>query len=152
MARPRSVCLSEEEMISLGEEMIKWLQEHPDTLHLSEWYTIEKGFIYNEWKTFIVKTEFSPYYERALRIVGRQYLDKRSNVRDGISQRWQRVYFKDLREQEDEDLDAAAKRSKSVEEDHEKNSQCVQKLDQLLAEFSSTPDLKSVEININSET
>jgi hypothetical protein len=75
-------------------------------LHLSEWYTIEKGYTYNEWKNFIQKEEFLPYYEQALKIVGLKYVDKNTNVRDGISQRWQRVYFKDLKEQEDEDADA----------------------------------------------
>lgn len=151
MPRPRTTALSEEEMIALGEEMIQWLKLHPQTLHLSEWYTIEKGFIYNEWKVFINKQEFYPYYERALKIVGKQYLDKTSNVRDGISQRWQRVYFKDLKDQEDEDLDAAAKRAKYVEEDKEKNSEICKKLDQLASEFSSNSNLKNVEIQINSE-
>jgi hypothetical protein len=51
----------------------------------------------------IVKDEFYPYYELALRLVGIKYLDKTTNVREGISQRWQRVYFKDLKEQEDAD-------------------------------------------------
>lgn len=100
--RPRKISFSPEEMIKLGEEMVKWVEEHPEVLHLSEWYTIEKMFTYNEWKTFIVKDEFFPYYEKALKMVGRKYLDKNSNIKDGISQRWQRVYFKDLKEEEDE--------------------------------------------------
>lgn len=99
---PRTVSFTEEEMITLGEEMLQWLKENPGTLHLSEWYTINKRFTYNEWKSFIQKKEFIPYYEIALKIVGKLYLDKTSNVRDGISQRWQRVYFKDLKEEEDE--------------------------------------------------
>ncbi len=101
--RPRTVSLSPTEMINLGIEMVEWIKKHPDTLHLSEWYTIEKGYIYSEWETFIKKKEFVGYYEQALRLVGKKYLDKTSNVREGISQRWQRVYFKDIRKQEDED-------------------------------------------------
>ena len=101
--RPRTVSFSPEEMISLGREMIEWVKKNEQSvLHLSEWYTIEKEYTYNEWKQFISKEEFRPYYEKALKIVGRKYLDKDSKVRDGISQRWQRVYFKDLREEEDE--------------------------------------------------
>jgi hypothetical protein len=102
---PRKTSFEPPEMIALGEEMVAWVETNKETiLHLSEWYTIEKHFTYNEWKVFMKCKEFYPYYERALRIVGKRYLDKNSNVRDNISGRWQRIYFGDLREGEDEDL------------------------------------------------
>lgn len=105
--RPRTTSFTPEEMIDLGEEMVAFVKKNKKTiLHLSEWYTIEKGFIYREWKTFIQKEEFLPYYEQALKIIGIKYVDKSSNVRDGISNRWQRIYFDDLREKEDIDADA----------------------------------------------
>lgn len=104
MARPRVFSFSEDQMIALGEEMVEYVKKNKKTiLHLCEWYTIEKGFTYNEWKNFIQKAEFLPYYEQALKIVGLKYVDKSSNVRDSISQRWQRIYFGDLREGEDKD-------------------------------------------------
>lgn len=107
MVRPREFSYSEKEMINLGKEMIAYVKANQKTiLHLSEWYTIEKGYTYNEWKNFIQKAEFFPYYEQALKIVGLKYVDKKSNVRDSISQRWQRIYFGDLREGEDADADA----------------------------------------------
>ena len=71
----------------------------------TSWYTIEKGYTYNEWKNFIQIEEFLPYYEQALKIIGKKYVNKNSNVRDKISDRWQRIYFPDLREQEDKDAD-----------------------------------------------
>ena len=43
-----------------------------------------------------------------------KYMDKNSNVRDGISNRWQRIYFGDLREGEDADADAEAARKASA--------------------------------------
>lgn len=105
--RPRTVSFTEKEMIAMGKEMVKYATAYKKTiLHLCEWYTIEKGFTYKEWKTFIQRQEFIPYYEQALKIVGLKYVDKNSNVRDGISQRWQRVYFGDLKESEDLDADA----------------------------------------------
>ena len=105
--RPRTISLTEKEMEALGREMVSYVKQHIKTiLHLSEWYTIEKGYTYNEWKTFIQRIEFIPYYEQALKIVGLKYVDKKSNVRDSISQRWQRIYFGDLREGEDADADA----------------------------------------------
>lgn len=104
--RLRTVSFSDEKMIELGQEMVEFVKKNKKTiLHLCEWYTIEKGFTYNEWKTFIQKEVFLPYYEQALKIVGLKYVDKNTNVRDGISQRWQRVYFGDLKEQEDRDAD-----------------------------------------------
>lgn len=98
---PRSICPPPTDMIALGEEMIQWISENKP-LHLSQFYTIHKGYTYNQWKAFILKAEFHPYYEKALKMVGVQYLDKESRIRDSISQRWQRVYFKDLKEEEDE--------------------------------------------------
>jgi len=93
-------------MIELGQEMVEFVNENiEDILHLSEWYTIEKGYTYNEWKNFIQIAEFLPYYEQALKIIGKKYVNKNSNVRDKISDRWQRIYFPDLREQEDKDAD-----------------------------------------------
>lgn len=99
----------------MGEEMVDYVKANKKTiLHLSEWYTIEKGFTYNEWKNFIKMSEFVPYYEKALRIIGLKYVDKNSNVRDGISQRWQRIYFGDLREQEDIDANDTELRKASA--------------------------------------
>lgn len=99
--RPREVSLSKEEMIDLGQEMVKWVEEN-QPLHLSEWYTIKKGFIYKQWKTFIQREEFIPYYEKAIRIVAKKYID--GTVNASIAQRFLRIYFPNLKEQEDEDL------------------------------------------------
>lgn len=118
MARPRTVSLKPEEMIALGEEMIKWVKANEGTiLHLSEWYTIEKGYIYNEWKQFISKEEFHPYYERCLRIIGKRYLDKDSNIRENASQRFLRSYFADLREREDKEADERVERESKIKTD-----------------------------------
>jgi hypothetical protein len=115
VVRPREFSFSEKEMIELGKEMVEYVRINKETiLHLSEWYTIEKGYTYNEWKNFIQKAEFFPYYEQALKIIGLKYVDKNSNVRDKISDRWQRIYFADLREGEDEDANANELRKASA--------------------------------------
>ncbi len=117
MGRPREIAPPPEEVIELGKEMVNWVIENePYILHLSDWYTLTKMFTYNYWKLLIKLEEFRPYYEKALKIVGRKYLDKDSKVRNGVAERWQRVYFADLREQEDADLDAASERAKKVAE------------------------------------
>jgi len=125
--RPRTVSLSPKEMIQLGEDMIDWILEN-EPLHLSQWYCIEKGYTDKEFDTMHVAPEFFPYYEKALKIIGLQYLQKNSDIEPSLKQRWQRVYFKDLRRQEDADLDADAERrvrvlkseAKSIEEEKQK--------------------------------
>lgn len=100
--RPRTVCFSPEEMISLGEEMVEWVKTNKP-IHLSVWYTQEKDFTDEQWDTFRKCPEFFHYYTKALKLVGYAYLDKDSNVDVRLKDRWQRVYFKDLKEQEDAD-------------------------------------------------
>lgn len=134
--RPRVFSFSEDVMIALGKEMVDYVKKNKKTIvHLCEWYTIEKGFTYNEWKNFIQKQEFFPYYEQALKIVGLKYVDKNSNIRDGISQRWQRVYFADLKEQEDRDSDdnelrkasSLKSEARAIEEEKQKVLEKVQR-------------------------
>jgi hypothetical protein len=99
--RPRTVSPSIEEMIALGEEMVKWVIENKP-FHLSMWYTMEKDITDNEWDTYRKRPEFVHYYSKALKLVGYNYLDKESQVDVRIKDRWQRVYFKDLKEEEDQ--------------------------------------------------
>ncbi len=99
--RPRVITPPPEDVVSLGKEMVEWIEIN-DPYHLSEWYTIEKGFTYNQWKQFLKCEEFGPYYEIALKMVGKGYLN--GKVDKSISQRWQRVYFKDLREEENDTM------------------------------------------------
>lgn len=136
--RPRTTSFVPEEMIKLGEEMIEWVREN-DPLHLSQWYTIEKGFIYEEWKSFIKRPEFIPYYQRALKMVGVKYLDGGSKrIKDGISHRWQRVYFKDLKDQEDEDAKEEADRKKDIMEfEYKLKSQNGATSDELVSKHDS---------------
>ena len=48
---PRKISFLPEEMILLGQEMVKWIEERQDkVLHLSQWYTIEKMFTYKQGK------------------------------------------------------------------------------------------------------
>lgn len=134
--RPRTVSLEPPEMIALGKEMIAWLKlNQASVLHLSEWYCVEKGFLESEWETMQRRPEFVGYYEQALKIIGKKYLDKDSNVRNGISERWMRTYYKDLREREDAEADAEAARranalkteAKALEEEKQKVLQEVQR-------------------------
>ncbi len=105
--RPRTTSLPPDEMILLGEEMIKWCSENKP-LHLSQWWSIHKDISDSDWDAMRKIPEFLQYYAKAMRIVGMSYLDKDSKVDGRIKDRWQRVYFKDLRYQEDEDAKVAS--------------------------------------------
>lgn len=100
--RPRTVSLPPDDMVKLGEEMLEWLQNNPDTLHLSKWYSQTKMFTYKQWDTFTKAPEFFPYYEKALSIVAEKYID--GTIHPSISQRFLRIYFKDVRDSEDEKM------------------------------------------------
>lgn len=124
---PRTVSFSKEEMIALGEEMVKWVKENKP-IHLSVWYTQVKDFTDEQWDTFRKRPEFVHYYTKALKLVGYSYLDKDSSVDVRLKDRWQRVYFKDLKAQEDADAIAEAERrssalkseAKAIEEEKQK--------------------------------
>lgn len=142
---PRTISLSPPEMVELGKEMVKWIIDNDkviNILHLSEWYTIHKMFTYNQWKTFLQRAEFIPYYEKALKLIGRKYLDKTSNVREGASQRFLRTYFNDLREREDQEAKDSAIIAKFVDEP-EDMQELKNKLDDLSAQLS--PSMRNID-------
>lgn len=111
--RPRTVSYTPEKMVELGEEMINWVLENKP-MHLSQWYHGAKRFVFKDWETMRKAPEFFMYYEQALSLVGLQYIEKNSNIEPNVKNRWLRVYFKDLRKREDEDLDAASDRAQKV--------------------------------------
>jgi hypothetical protein len=117
MARPRTVSLEPDEMIKLGEEMLTWIDLN-DPLHLTAWYSIKMGITHKQWDAMQQVPEFLPYYEQALMMIGQKYLDKNSNVREGVSLRWQRSYFRDLRRTED--IDKQEQLDRELEKDKKK--------------------------------
>lgn len=127
--RERTVSLSEEEMIALGEEMLEWISKNPDIIHMRQWYSIIKGILHKEWQTYIRRPEFIPYYEKAMSFIALKYLDKNSIVRDKVVDRWQRVYFPDLRDSEDKDKDDDMQRDKQVAKETQSWATIIEKLE-----------------------
>lgn len=152
--RPREVSPPYEEMILLGEEMIKWVIEN-DPYHLSQWYCGEKGIIFSTWETMRKRPEFVTYYEKAMLIIGKKYLAKDSIIEPSLKHRFLRLYFKDLRKQENEDLDAEALRSAKAKLDVQNEDMQYMKqrfdkdMDQIRSLFS---DRKIDDSSINNET
>lgn len=146
--RPRTSTPSPKEMIKLGEDMLEWIRLHKP-LHLSEWYSGEMFITEKVWDSMRKAPEFFHYYDRALKIIGKQYLDKTSRVRDTISHRWLRVYFKDLKHEEDET--ARFNQLLKLEEIEKQPAEVVDKFNELMALMKSNQDRKSEEISINTE-
>ena len=147
--RPRSVTPPPEEMIKLGEEMLEWIKINKP-LHLSEWYSGEMFITSKVWDTMQVAPEFFPYYEKALRMIGKQYLDKTSKVRDSISHRWLRVYFKDLKKEEDET--AKFNNLLKLEEMEKQPPEVIDKFNELMLLMKTNQDLKIEETTNNAES
>lgn len=101
IGRPRTVTPPHDELQLLGEEMIEWVQIN-NPIHLSMWWGGQKFFTADVWKNMCDCVQFSPYYEEALRLVGYNYLFQDSGIEPSVKQRWLRVYFKDLKRNEDE--------------------------------------------------
>ena len=124
---PRTVSPPPEELNALGIEMVEFIKKNKSSiLHISEWYSIEKSFTYNQWKTFIQRPEFIPHYEKALIIIGKKYLDKDSNVRDSIAHRWQHNYFRDFKESEREEAKFKSDLAKDEKKEELKQIQLIQ--------------------------
>ena len=112
MGRPRTVSLEPEEMVALGKEMVEWVKSNKP-IHLKQWYGIEKDFVRKQWRTMKECPEFLPYYEKALNIISINYID--GEINPSIAQRFLRIYFDDLRDQEDQDAkDKVERESKAL--------------------------------------
>jgi predicted patatin/cPLA2 family phospholipase len=101
--RPRTLSLSPEKMVELGKEMVAYVKDPKNKcIHLSEFYTILKGYTYDQWTSLLQCPEIIPYYEQALRIVGLKYIN--GTINNSIAQRFLRIYFPDLKRAEDEKI------------------------------------------------
>lgn len=147
--RPRTTIPEPEEMIQLGQEMLEWVETNKP-LHLSAWWSIEKFIVEKVWESMHRAPEFLPYYKRALNLIGQQYLDKTSNVREGVSQRWQRVYFKDLKQEEDET--ARFMQSLKLEELEKQSPEVLEKFGSLMDLMKKNQERKIDETNKSAES
>ncbi len=99
---PRTVTPEPDELIKLGQEMVAWVKEH-NPLHLNMWFSVEKGILWETFKAYIQKPEFLPYYEQARALVAKNYMN--GTVNPSIAHRFIRIYCKDVKEEENEQLE-----------------------------------------------
>lgn len=126
--RPPKEGFSNEECISLGEELMKWMRDCDadkkcDVVHLSEWYSEIKGIAPSYWKESLAKRPcFSTYYERAMIWMGKRTM-KNKKLSTVYGNRFLGVYYKELDDNEFE------KEKKRVDYVHDKNTEIASKFD-----------------------
>ena len=99
---------SDEELVKLGMEMVEWVKVNKPT-HLSEFWSLEKWILRENWKRLMQIPAFLPYYDIALAYVALSARD--GTLEKSIAQRFMSLYHLDLRDQERE----IAKEKKSVD-------------------------------------
>lgn len=146
--RQRTVSLPPEEMELLGQEMVTWCAENKP-LHLSQWWSIHKDISDDDWETMKKRPEFIRYYMKAMRIIGYSYIDKDSKVDVRVKDRWQRVYFKDLAKQEDEDAKFKALLNAELEKKEDKD--LIDKFNMLCQAFQKAQSDRKIDDKSNNK-
>jgi hypothetical protein len=134
--RPRTSIPEKEELIELGEDLLKWASEKKKgelRCRWCEWYARKHFFIRKQWKRMVDTEEFRPYYEAAQTFLAEKWID--GTINQSIAHRYLRIYDPDLKENEDIDSDAEVARkaaalkneAKAIEEEKQKVLQEVQR-------------------------
>ena len=115
--RHRTTTPEDPELEELGQEMVAWATEKTREFraHIKQWYSLEKGFTKKQFDLMIEKPIFQEYYEKAMAAIAIRYLD--GTVNQSIAQRFLRLYFPDLREEENDLLKLKAEIGKKKEEE-----------------------------------
>lgn len=125
---PRTTSLPPEEMIMLGEELLKWATEETKELRFlfQQFYSIEKGILRDEWKAYIKCPEFRPYYEKTQSILALKCID--GTVKEGFGHRYLKYYDPSLQQHEREEKQFESDlRKKEIESQNEFAKQILQK-------------------------
>jgi hypothetical protein len=88
----------------LGEDLLSWMKKKDESkeevVHLSEFYSEEKGISPSYWKDNLADREcFRSYYERALVWMGKKLL-KNKRLSPTYGSRFLGIYFKEVAEYE----------------------------------------------------
>jgi hypothetical protein len=105
--RPRTCVPEKEELIKLGEDLLKWASEvqHGELrCRWCEWYAKKHFFIRTQWKRMLDTPEFRPYYEAAQPYLAEKWID--GTINQSIAHRYLRIYDPELKESEDQDAEA----------------------------------------------
>jgi len=102
--RPPNPGFSDEEVIALGEELMRWCEEQDnneksDVVHLSEWYSEIKKIAPSQFESLRGRPCFVDYYERAIKWMGKRIL-KNTKMPSAYGSRFLGIYFREVKEHE----------------------------------------------------
>jgi len=102
MGTHRTTTPEDPELEKLGEELVKWATEESKELRfqLKQWWCLEKGLLKKQWDLMCEKPVFQAYYERAQTALSTRYVD--GSINAPIANRFLRLYFPEIRKEEDE--------------------------------------------------
>lgn len=115
MGRPRTSTPPDPELEILGQELVDWAT-YADTekpkkddkrIHLKQWYSLVKGLTKKNWDHMCEKEIFRAYYEKAQAAISIRYID--GTVNPSIAQRFLRLYFSELKKDEDQVVEMKAR-------------------------------------------
>ncbi|MDC7243636.1 MAG: hypothetical protein PQJ44_06845 [Sphaerochaetaceae bacterium] len=135
MVRPRkSTPQKDEEIIALGEDLVKWATEETEEKRTSFvfWYSLKHMMLREHWKNLKKIELFRPYYEQARAALANKI--HKNELEKGMAHRYIRMYDLDVTEQEDKDADREAERKKATEEKLPANTDINALIEQLLKE------------------
>lgn len=105
VGRPRTKSLQSKELLEFGEKLLIWATEKTgkdDELRFRfpQFYCLLHGYTEDHWDKMKRIEEFRPYYEKARVALSRRYID--GSIKDSIAHRFLRIYFPEIRKEEDE--------------------------------------------------
>lgn len=103
--RPPEPGYSNPEVIRLGEKLLAWMKKVDDeqipVVHLSQWYSRIQNIPKSQWRSIRLRPCFLPYYEKAIEWMGTKILENKE-LPTAYGSRFLGIYFKDIREHEEE--------------------------------------------------
>lgn len=98
--------LSDEDVVKLGNDLIRWLtkkwKDQKDfPVHLTEWYHFEEGLSFPEWDALCQRVHFLPYYKTALQLMA-LFTMKNKELSSAYGSRFLGLYSSELRNHEKE--------------------------------------------------
>lgn len=152
--RPRTTTPPPEELIKLGEELLKWATEEieskdrPYRFRFAQWYSLKKGILDKEWELMIAKPEFRGYYEASRVALSANLTD--GTIKDSLAHRFLRTYCPEVKQ--DEDDNARFLQSLRIEELEKLPAEVLDKFTALMAQMKSNQDANSDLTNKSTET
>ena len=91
-----------EEVIEIGEELLKWLEEVKDDekiVHLSQFYITKYNMAPSEWKVLSDRQCFAAYYEKAIKSMGVKIMTNK-RLSESYGNRFLPIYMNEVKEHE----------------------------------------------------